>query len=61
MQKPADPQRVVEAVALAEYRALISKLGSVPVSSSPKELQTVMDAVVRDAAPIVEEFKLQMD
>jgi hypothetical protein len=31
------------------------------VASSPEEFQAVMDAAVRDATPIVTEFKLQMD
>jgi hypothetical protein len=36
-------------------------LGSVPISSSSQELQTVIDNAVRDTAPIVEEFNLHMD
>jgi len=33
----------------------------VPVASSPAELQGLMNEAVRDTAPIVDEFKLQMD
>jgi len=36
-------------------------LGSVPIASSPQELQALFDNAVRDTAPIVDEFKLQMD
>jgi hypothetical protein len=36
-------------------------LGSVPIASSPEELQALMDSAVHDTAPIVDEFKLQMD
>jgi tripartite-type tricarboxylate transporter receptor subunit TctC len=45
----------------AEYQQLITKLGSVPVASSPAEFQAVMEGVVRDVTPIVAEFELQMD
>ena len=43
------------------YRAMIEKSGSVPVSSSPTQMQAVIDAAVRDAAPIITEFGLQVD
>ena len=45
----------------ADYRAMIEKSGSVPVSSSPAEMQAVIDAAVRDAAPVIAEFGLQVD
>jgi hypothetical protein len=32
-----------------------------PIASSPEELQALMDGAVHDTAPIVDEFKLQMD
>lgn len=44
-----------------DYKELIAKLGSVPVASSPGEFKATMDAAVRDAAPIVSEFNLQLD
>jgi tripartite-type tricarboxylate transporter receptor subunit TctC len=52
---------IADIVKSADYQQLITKLGSVPVASSPEEFQAVMDAAVRDAAPIVTEFNLQMD
>jgi tripartite-type tricarboxylate transporter receptor subunit TctC len=52
---------VREAVATPEYKHLMDTLGSVPIASSPQELQALFDNAVRDAAPIVDEFKLQMD
>jgi tripartite-type tricarboxylate transporter receptor subunit TctC len=52
---------VREAVATPQYEHLMETLGSVPISSSPQELQVVIDNAVRDTAPIVEEFNLHMD
>jgi tripartite-type tricarboxylate transporter receptor subunit TctC len=52
---------VREAVATPQYERLMHTLGSVPISSSTKELQSVMDNAVRDAEPIVKEFDLHMD
>lgn len=50
-----------EAVSASDYQKLMEKLGSVPVSSSPEEFQAIMDAAVKDAAPIVSAFNLQLD
>ena len=52
---------IVGVVGATDYRELMIKLGSVPVSSTPQEFQAVIDAALRDAAPIIDEFKLQMD
>jgi hypothetical protein len=52
---------VREAVATPQYERLMHTLGSVPISSSTQELQSVMDNAVRDAEPIVKEFDLHMD
>ena len=52
---------VVAVVETSAYRAMIEKSGSVPVSSSPTQMQAVIDAAVRDAAPIITEFGLQVD
>ena len=52
---------VREAVAAPQYEHLMHTLGSVPISSSSQELQAVIDNAVRDTAPIVKEFNLQMD
>ena len=53
--------RVREAVAAPQYQRLMDTLGSVPISSSPQELQAVIENAVRDTAPIVEEFNLHID
>ena len=50
-----------EIVASPDYRELMAKLGSVAVASSPQGLQDVIDAAVRDAAPVVSEFNLFLD
>lgn len=44
-----------------DYRALITQSGSVPASSTPQEMQTVIDDTVKDNAPLVEEFNLYLD
>ncbi len=54
-------KEVVKIVDTPAYRAMIEKSGSVPASSTPAEMQTVIDAAVRDAAPIISEFNLQVD
>lgn len=45
----------------AEYKTLIEKSGSVPLYSTPQEMQAVIDETVRTNAPTIEEFKLQLD
>ena len=37
------------------------EIRSSPVSSTPNEMQKVINETVKDAAPIIEEFKLHMD
>jgi tripartite-type tricarboxylate transporter receptor subunit TctC len=44
-----------------EYRALLNASGSVPASSTPQEMQTVIDDTVKEAAPLVDEFNLHLD
>ncbi len=45
----------------ADYKAMIEKSGSLPLYSSPRDMQTMIDETVRDVAPTIEEFKLQLD
>ena len=54
-------KEVVKIVETPAYREMIEKSGSVAASSTPAEMQAVIDAAVRDAAPIVSEFNLQVD
>jgi tripartite-type tricarboxylate transporter receptor subunit TctC len=45
----------------ADYKAMIERSGSMPLYSSPGEMQAMIDETVRDAAPTIEEFKVQLD
>jgi tripartite-type tricarboxylate transporter receptor subunit TctC len=44
-----------------EYRTLMSRSGSVPTSSTPLDMQVVINETVKDAAPLIEEFDLYLD
>ncbi len=44
-----------------DYRTLLAASGSVPMSSTPKQMQDVIDETVRQAAPLVDEFDLHLD
>jgi tripartite-type tricarboxylate transporter receptor subunit TctC len=44
-----------------EYRALLAASGSVPMSSTPQEMQEVIEDTVKQAAPLVDEFNLHLD
>ena len=44
-----------------EYRALLDTSGSLPMSSTPQEMQAVIDDTVKQAAPLVDEFDLHLD
>ena len=48
-------------VAMPEYRSLMEKGGSIPVSSSPAELRQVIDETVTEVEATVKEFGLQQD
>ncbi|MGC1444389.1 MAG: tripartite tricarboxylate transporter substrate binding protein [Xanthobacteraceae bacterium] len=43
------------------YRALLATSGSVPMSSTPQEMQDVIDDTVKQAAPLVDEFDLHLN
>ena len=53
--------KLVPIIKSEEFQKMIEKSGSSPVSSTPNEMQSVINETVKDAAPIVEEFKLYMD
>ena len=53
--------KLVPIIKSEEFQKMIEKSGSSPVSSTPNEMQGVINETVKDAAPIVEEFKLYMD
>lgn len=44
-----------------KYRTLLAGSGSVPMSSTPQEMQEVIDDTVKQAAPLVDEFDLHFD
>lgn len=48
-------------VAQPDYKDLIEKAGSIPVSSTPAELRQVMDQTVEDVASTIKEYGLQQD
>jgi len=55
-------QRHVMAIVASEgYRAMIEKAGSVPVSSTPQELQQVLAQTLDDTAAIIREFGMQQE
>jgi tripartite-type tricarboxylate transporter receptor subunit TctC len=45
----------------AEYRDLLEKSGSVAVSSTPQQFQELITQTASDAAPVIQEFGLQVD
>jgi tripartite-type tricarboxylate transporter receptor subunit TctC len=53
--------RIASIVATPEYRALIEKTGSIPVSSTPAELRAVINQTRDDVASTIIEFGLQQD
>ena len=66
---PGTPQPIIDLlnarigaiVATPEYRALIEKTGSIPVSSTPAELRTVINQTRDDVASTIIEFGLQQE
>jgi tripartite-type tricarboxylate transporter receptor subunit TctC len=52
---------VVEAVKAPDYRGLIEKAGSIPLSSTPEELAKILAETHEQTAATVREFKLQQD
>ena len=44
-----------------DYRALLATSASVPMSSTPQEMQDVIDDTVKQAAPLVDEFNLHLN
>ena len=54
-------RHVVAIVDTPEYRAMIEKAGSIPVSSTPEELQQVITQTLDDVAASIREFGLQQE
>jgi tripartite-type tricarboxylate transporter receptor subunit TctC len=54
-------RRISEIVASAEYRAMIEKSGSIPTSSTPKELGQVIEQTRDEVAATIQEFQMQQD
>jgi tripartite-type tricarboxylate transporter receptor subunit TctC len=54
-------RHVVKIVDTPEYRAMIEKAGSIPVSSTPEELQQVIMQTLDDVAASIREFGLQQE
>jgi tripartite-type tricarboxylate transporter receptor subunit TctC len=54
-------RHVATIVASAEYRALIEKAGSLPVSSTPAELRQVITQTLDEVAASIREFGMQVE
>jgi tripartite-type tricarboxylate transporter receptor subunit TctC len=54
-------RHIVAIVANPAYQALIEKAGSIPISSSPEELATVLTRTVDDVASTIREFGMQQE
>jgi tripartite-type tricarboxylate transporter receptor subunit TctC len=53
--------RIGAIVSSPEYRSLVEKSGSVAVASTPQAFKTEIDKSASEAAPIIQEFSLQLD
>lgn len=54
-------RQISSVVKSPEYREMIEKAGSIPVSSTPEELAKVLTETYEQTAKIIREFGLQMD
>lgn len=54
-------RHITSAVAAPEYRAMIEKAGSIPLASTPGELQKILQETYEQTAAMVKEFSLQQD
>ncbi len=54
-------RHVRDAVSTPDYRQLIEKAGSLPLSSSPQELSTILGQTYEQTAATVREFALEQD
>jgi tripartite-type tricarboxylate transporter receptor subunit TctC len=54
-------RHIAAAVQAPDYRSLIEKAGSIPLSSTPEELAKILAETYEQTAATVREFKLQQD
>jgi tripartite-type tricarboxylate transporter receptor subunit TctC len=54
-------RHVIEAVKSPDYRSMIEKSGSLPLSSTPDELSKILAQTYEQTAATVREFKLEQD
>jgi tripartite-type tricarboxylate transporter receptor subunit TctC len=54
-------RRIVSIVRSDEYRAFMAKAGNIPAAATPDEFRRVMIDTVREAAPTINEFKMQIE
>jgi len=52
---------IASIVASADYRAMIEKAGSIPISSTPQEFAAVIDKTSEDVAASIKEFGMQQE
>lgn len=54
-------KQIAAVVATPEYQDLITKGGSIPVSSTPDELRAILNQTMEDVASTIREFGMQQD
>ena len=54
-------RHIVSIIQSDEYRTFMEKTGNVPIATTPEEFGRVLNQTVRDAAPYIDEFKMQIE
>ena len=54
-------RHTVSIVQSDEYRKFMEKAGNIPIATTPREFGRVLIQTVRDAAPYIREFKMQIE
>ena len=54
-------RHIVSIVQSDEYRKFMEKAGNIPIATTPEEFGRVLIQTVRDAAPYIREFKMQIE
>lgn len=54
-------RKVVQIVKSSGYKKLMETSGTVPVSSSPGELQSIINDTIKDTGPLIKELNIKLD
>jgi tripartite-type tricarboxylate transporter receptor subunit TctC len=54
-------RHIVSIIQSDEYRTFMEKAGNIPIATTPEEFGRVLNQTVRDAAPYIHEFKMQIE